>query len=83
MTAVTGLLTRHQRLYVQRVSQTIINESSDPDRSFDSDSEQDNVNFDAFKRSLKTMLKSKNVIDKRFIDLHRVNQALTSGTTMS
>ena len=73
MTAVTGLLTRHQRLYVRRVSPIIINESSDPASASDSDSDKDSVTFDAFKRSLKTMVKSKNKTDKRFIDMHRVS----------
>ena len=39
MTAVTGLLTRHQRLYAQRVSQIILNESSEPDIPFKSDAD--------------------------------------------
>ena len=73
MTAVTGLLTRHQRLYVQRVSPIIINESSDPASASVSDSDKDSITFDAFKRSLKTMVKSKNKTDKRFIDMHRVS----------
>ena len=71
MTAVTGLLTRHQRLYVQRMSPIIINESSD--LASDSEKDKDSVTFDAFKRSLKTMVKSKNKTDKRFIDMHRVS----------
>ena len=52
MAALTGLLTRHQRLYLQRISPIIINESSDPDVPLNSDSDQDPVTFDAFKRSL-------------------------------
>ena len=39
MTAVTGLLTRHQKLYVQRISPIIINESSDLASPFFSDSD--------------------------------------------
>ena len=73
MTAVNGLMTRHQRLYVQKVSPLIINESSNSASPSDSDTDQDKVTFDAFERSLKTMFKSKNKIDRRFIDLHRVN----------
>ena len=73
MTAVTGLLTRHQKLYVQRISPIIINESSDPASPFISNTDKDLVTFDAFKRSLKSMVKSKNKTDKRFIDLHRVS----------
>ena len=73
MTAITGLLTRHQRLYVQRVSPIIINESSDPASTSFSDSDKESVTFEAFKRSLKTMVKSKNKTDKRFIDMHRVS----------
>ena len=73
MTAVTGLLTEHQKLYVQRVSPIIINESSDVASPLISDNDYDPVSFDAFKRSLKTMVKSKNKTDKRFIDLHRVS----------
>ena len=83
MTAVTGLLSRHQRHYVQRVSPIIIHESSsDPDTHFNSDTNPDTVSFDAFKRSLKTMVQSKNKTDKRFIDLHRVSQALISGVKL-
>ena len=52
MAALTGLLTRHQRLYLQRISPIIINESSDPDVPLNSDSDQDPVTFDAFIRSL-------------------------------
>ena len=73
MTAVNGLLNRHQRLYVQKVSPLTINESSDSASPSDSDTDQDKVTFDAFKRSLKTMVESKNKTDKRFIDLHRVS----------
>ena len=73
MTAVNGLMTRHQRLYVQKVSPLVINESSDSADPSNSDTDHDKVTFDAFKRSLKTMVKSKNKIDKRFIDLHRVS----------
>ena len=39
MTAVTGLLTRHQKQYVQRVSQIIVNESSDPASPIGSDAD--------------------------------------------
>ena len=56
MTALTGLLTRHQRLYVQRVSPIIINESSDPDSASDGESYKDSITFDAFQRSLKIMV---------------------------
>ena len=73
MTAVNGLLTRHQRLYVQKVSPLTINESSDSASPSDIDTDQDKVTFDAFKRSLKTMVESKNKTDKRFINLHRVS----------
>ena len=72
MTTVTGLLTRHQRLYVQRVSPIIINESSDLFSPFENDNDRDIVTFDAFERSLKSMVQSKNKTDKRFINLHRV-----------
>ena len=72
MTAVNGLLTRHQRLYVQRVSPIIINESSDLFSPFENDNDRDIVTFDAFERSLKSMVQSKNKTDKRFINLHRV-----------
>ena len=72
MTAMTGLLTRHQRLYVQRVSPIVIKESSDPDSPLNSNNDSDNVTFDAFQRSLKLLVKSKNKTDKRLIDLHRV-----------
>ena len=58
---------------MERVSSIIINESSDPDDPFMSDIDQDPVAFDAFQRSLKTMILSQNKTDKRFIDLHRVN----------
>ena len=70
MTAIAGLLTRHQKLYVQRVSPLVIYESSSPESPFNSDSDQEPT-FDAFTRSLKTMIKSKDKTDKRFIDLHR------------
>ena len=60
MTAIAGLLTRHQRLYVQKVSQIIINESSDPASASVSDSDKDSITFDAFQRSLKVMVKSRN-----------------------
>ena len=72
MTAVNGLLTRHQRLYVQKVSPLIIKESSDSASASDNDTDQNTVTFEAFQRSLKAMAKSKNKTDKRFIDLHRV-----------
>ena len=39
MTAVAGLLTRHQKLYVQRISPIIINESSDLASPFMSDTD--------------------------------------------
>ena len=39
MAAVTGLLTRHQRLYVQRLSPIIINESSDPASPFNNNND--------------------------------------------
>ena len=48
MTAVTGLLTRHQKMYVQRVSPIIINESSDPASLINSDADQDPATLDAF-----------------------------------
>ena len=73
MTAVNGLMTRHQRLYVQKVSPLVINESSASASPSDSGTDHDEGTFDAFKRSLKTMVKSKNKTDKRFIDLHRAN----------
>ena len=73
MTAVNGLLTRHQRLYVQKVSPLIIQESSDLASASDSDTDQNTVTVDAFQRSLKAMIKSKNKTDKRFINLHRVS----------
>ena len=72
MNAVIGLLSRHQRLYVQRESPIVIHESSEPTSSFNSDTDQDLVTYDAFERSLKTMIKSENMKDRRFIDLHRV-----------
>ena len=58
---------------MQRVSPIIVNESSDPASPFDSDTDQDLIDFDAFRRSLKTMIKSKSKTDRRFIDIHRVN----------
>ena len=58
MTAMTGLLTRHQRLYVQGVNPIIVNESSDPASPFGSDTDSDVVTFDAFKRSLKCIVQS-------------------------
>ena len=68
---------------MQNVSPIIIKESSsDPESPYASDIDQDTVSFDAFKRSLKTMVKSKNKTDKRFIDLHRVSQALISGVKL-
>ena len=76
-TAVNGLLTRHQRLYVQKASSLIVKESSDlasaSDSDTDSENDQNTVTFDAFQRSLKAMVKSKNKTDKRFINLHRVS----------
>ena len=48
MTAVAGLLTRHQKMYVQRVSQIIINESSETASLVNSDADQDPVTLDAF-----------------------------------
>ena len=48
MTAVNGLLTRHQRLYVQKVSPLIIKESSDPASASDSDTDQNTVTNAAF-----------------------------------
>ena len=47
-TAVTGLLTRHQKLYVEKVSQIVINESSDPASSIDSDNDKDPGRLNAF-----------------------------------
>ena len=73
MTAVAGLLTRHQKLYVQRMSQLTINESSDPESLYSSENDTDPVTLDAFQRSLKKMIRRKNKTDKRFIDLHRVS----------
>ena len=60
-------------MYVQRLSPVIINESSDPDSPYISDLDHDPVTIEAFKRSLKSMVESKNKTDKRFIDLHRVD----------
>ena len=48
MTAVTGLLTRHQKLYVQKLSQITINESSDPASSIESDDDKDPGRLNAF-----------------------------------
>ena len=49
MTAVTGLLTRHQKLYVQKVSPIVINESSDPpSSSIESDHDQNPARLNAF-----------------------------------
>ena len=83
MIAVAGLLTRHQKLYVQRMSQIVLNESSDPESNFNSDNDKDAVTHIAFERSLKKMVRQSNMTDKRFIDLHRVSQALRSGATLN
>ena len=82
MTAVSGLLTRHQNLYVQRMSQTVINESSDPVSPIDSDYDNHPATLDAFEKSLNKMHRSKDKTDKRFINMHRVSAALISGTTL-
>ena len=82
MTAVTGLLTRHQKVYVQKLSQTVINESSDPASSIDSDYNNHPATLDAFEKSLNKINRSKDKTDKRFINMHRVSEALKSGTTL-
>ena len=82
MTAVAGLLTRHQKVYVQKFSQNIINESSDPVSPIDSDYDNHPATIDAFEKSLNKMHRSKDKTDKRFLNMHRVSEALKSGTTL-
>ena len=56
---MAGLLTRHQRSYVQKASSLIINESSsETDSSFDNDIDFDSLTQDTFQRSLKPMVRS-------------------------
>ena len=80
--AIIGLLNTNQRMYVRQLSRLIVHESSS-EQSNESDSI--NVNVDpatlnkTFERQLKNMVNSKNKIDKRFIDLHRINIAKRSG----
>ena len=65
MTAIAAILTRHQKIYVQRVSPITINESSSDPASPNNNSgtDQDKVTQDAFQRSLKTIIKSRKKTD--------------------
>ena len=65
------------------MSELTINDSSDSENLFNSDDVKDPVTLDAFQRSLYKMVRRKNKMDKRFIDLHRVSQAVISGVTLS
>ena len=70
-----GLLTPRQKLITSEFSQVLVYESSQYDYSNSTDDGQGEV-LDIFKENaLKRMIKSKNEIDRRLIDMIRVNQA--------
>ena len=74
MTAIIGLLTTKQRLFARQTSKVIVQESSDFLSNNSSDKEKDDlVSKVDLERSIKRLLRSRNITDQRFIDLHRIS----------
>ena len=83
MLATMGILTPSQRLLVRKMSQIVINEDQ-------SSTEQDPSSYDEetkpieqvfLQKAVEKVAKSKDKIDKRFIDLYRTSQAYRFGIT--
>ena len=76
MTAIIGLLTTKQRLFARQTSKVIVQESSDllSNNSLSSDKEKDDlVSKVDLERSIKRLLRSRDITDQRFIDLYRIS----------
>ena len=81
MLATLGILTPSQRLIVRKMSHIIINEDqSSTEREPSSyDEETKPIEQKFLQKAVKKVARSKNKIDKQFIDLYRTSQAWRYG----
>ena len=83
--ALAGLLNTNQSIYVRKFSHLVVHESSSESHHSSDSSE---VSIDpatlnkTFERKLKSMVNSKNEIDKRFIQLYLIRLAKKSGISI-
>ena len=80
MSAIVGLLTPQQRLFTDEFSQVLMYESSNyGDQTNSSEDGQGKVLDRAKEKAIKKLIKSKNSIDQRLIDMIKVKQAKYHG----
>ena len=79
MSAIIGLLKPQQRLIADEFSQILVYESSHSDLPNSSDDGQGEVQDKAKEWALKNIIKSRDMVDRRLVDLIRVQQASLIG----
>ena len=81
--ATMGLLTSRQRLFVQKMSHSVIKEDhSDPPEQSSVDEDKRKTAQKFLLQNVRRMVRSRDKTDQRFINIYRTRQALVSGVSI-